>query len=218
MYCTATAYFYHCYSTSTCRADDNTLSLPSKTIALISPNSGTWSGFPCMVELRPALSKSWTKWSEYCCTLDTLNTSLNVAITSPLMLLGKPTSWQDKSWCLLSGWKAARHSSSHSPIGNDTGVNIVMWYRRGREDVFNLSHSKKWTGLSFFWWSYRAFNVTRVRADLWLQNWWQHDGESRVLILQSHIILEAFQLHSLHEIMLFLHQVRCSPEEMRLHS
>ena len=75
-------------------------SLPSKTIALISPNSGTSSGPPCIAELSPARSKSWTKLSEYCWTLDTLKTSLNVVITSPLMLLGRQ---ENRKCCLLLG-------------------------------------------------------------------------------------------------------------------
>lgn len=75
-------------------------SLPSKTIALISPNSGTSSGPPCIAELSPARSKSWTKLSEYCWTLDTLKTSLNVVITSPLMLLGRQ---ENRKCCFLLG-------------------------------------------------------------------------------------------------------------------
>lgn len=75
-------------------------SLPSKTMALISPNSGTSSGPPCIAELSPARSRSWTKLSEYCWTLDTLKTSLNVVITSPLMLLGRQ---ENRKCCFLLG-------------------------------------------------------------------------------------------------------------------
>lgn len=67
---------------------------PNMTIALICPNSGTFRGFPCIAELSPALSRSRTKFSEYCWILDTLKISLNVAITLPLLLL---TRWRRKN-------------------------------------------------------------------------------------------------------------------------
>lgn len=60
---------------------------PSKTIALMCPNWGTSSGLPCITEVSPALSRSWMRFSEYCWNLETAKTSLNVAITSPFMLL-----------------------------------------------------------------------------------------------------------------------------------
>lgn len=62
--------------------------LPSRTMELIPPYSGTSSGFPCSSAPSPALSRSWTKPSEYCCSLETLKTTLNVASTSPLASLG----------------------------------------------------------------------------------------------------------------------------------
>lgn len=69
--------------------EEHTLSLPSRMMPLICPNCGTWSGFPCMAEVSPALSRSCTKFSEYSWILDTLKVTRNVASTSPLMLLAK---------------------------------------------------------------------------------------------------------------------------------
>jgi len=83
---------FHCIHLLQCHRQPNsesTVLLPNKKIALTCPNPGTSIGFPCITELSPALSRSRTKLSEYCWILDTVKTSLNVTITSPLMLLGR---------------------------------------------------------------------------------------------------------------------------------
>ncbi|KAF3834791.1 hypothetical protein F7725_027349 [Dissostichus mawsoni] len=51
---------------STGHSDDGPGLLPSKMIEWISPNPGTSRGRPCITDPRPALSRSWTKPSEYC--------------------------------------------------------------------------------------------------------------------------------------------------------
>ena len=143
--------------------------VPSKRIALILPNKGTSMGLPWSAELSPALSKFWTKLSEYCQALETRKTRRNVAITSSLMLLERQGHWC--SWMLL--WKSCqstvdclrRPSGSDLPIGNNITINIVMGYWWGDEDVFDL---KKRTGRednwhtvnSVRWWSRRHLNGT----------------------------------------------------------
>lgn len=130
----------HSYSASDIQLMTMWIHLPNMTIAAICPNPGTFRGFPCMTELSPALSRSWTKFSEYCWILDTLKTSLNVAITSPLLLLGR---WGGGGirfgcfWC----WTEC---SFHSPIGNNVAVVKMIWYRGGHEDIFNLEEQDKW--------------------------------------------------------------------------